>query len=345
MDEVNVKSNKLLGQGTYGCIFYPEITCSGTVGKSKKLISKLQIDGHVSENEIQIGNIVKKINNYKDFFAPVISTCPINVSKIKSDITECDALKGKENLVLMKMDYIKHVDLYDYLENNMFFFKRYFTSFEYLILAIQKLVENKIIHYDMHFGNIVINTSTKLPIIFDFGLSIYEPNINIKNLSKNFFKLAPDFSIWCLEIQLINFFATIQENPITLMQLKTIVNEYVDNCKAFTIFTKSFKDNYIISAISFFEKYIGVKKEEVVKDLLSFYQTWDQYSLCLNYIKLTKNKDIDIKNEFVNRLFKILVMNINPNPTKRYSIKQTIEEFNNLKKTKSVKQYGFGVHQ
>ena len=109
------KKKPLIGQGTYGCIYYPEITCSGVLGESKKLISKLQIDGHVSENEIVIGELIKKISNYKDFFAPVISICPINVSKIKTDVSNCNALKGKRELVLMKMDYIKHIDLYDYL--------------------------------------------------------------------------------------------------------------------------------------------------------------------------------------------------------------------------------------
>ena len=93
-----------------------------------------------------------------------------------------------------------------------------------MLLAIQKLAENGIIHYDMHLGNIVLNKANNLPIIFDFGLSINTNSIDFKHLSKNFFKLAPDFSIWCLEIQVINFFATIQDTPITLQQLKNIIN-------------------------------------------------------------------------------------------------------------------------
>ena len=150
---------------------------------------------YVSENEIVIGELVKKISNYKDFFAPVISICPINVSKIKTDVSDCNALKGKRDLVLMKMDYVKHIDLYDYLEN---------------------------------------------------------------------------------------------------------------------------------------------KK-------LTYFQTWDQYALCINYLKLIKNKPVDLKNPLIKNLFKILTMNINPNPTKRYSIAQTIEEFKKIKKIKVTNSYGFGT--
>ena len=335
---------QLIGQGTYGCIYYPEITCSGDNSKSKKLISKLQIEGHVSNNEIEISNIIKKIPNYKDFFAPIISKCPINVSKIKTDITYCNALKGKKDLVLMKMDYIKHIDLYDYLENNNYFLKRYFNKFKYLLFSIQKLAENDIVHYDMHLGNVVINKNNNLPIIFDFGLSINISSVKIKKLSNHFFKLAPDFSIWCLDIQIINFFATIQEEPLTLIQLKNIINQYVDNCKAFSLFNTSFIEKYKISSLNYFEKYIGVKKNEVVNDLLTYNHTWDQYSLCLNYLKLLRNKPIDIKNILVQSLLKILVMNINPNPTKRYSISKTIEEFKKIKKIKITKNYGFGIH-
>ena len=39
MAKQNEKKNPLIGQGTYGCIYYPEITCSGVLGESKKLIS------------------------------------------------------------------------------------------------------------------------------------------------------------------------------------------------------------------------------------------------------------------------------------------------------------------
>jgi serine/threonine protein kinase len=335
---------QLIGQGTYGCIYYPEITCSGDKSKSKKLISKLQIDGRVSNNEIEISNIVKNIPDYKDYFAPIISKCPINVSKIKTDVTDCNALKGKKELVLMKMNYIKHVDLYDYLEHNSFFLKRYFNTFQYLLFAIQKLAVNNIVHYDMHLGNVVVNKANNLPIVFDFGLSINISKINLKKLSDYFFRLAPEFSIWCLEIQIINFFATIQEEPITLIQLKNIINEYVDKCKAFSLFNKSFIEKYRTSSLNFFEKYVGVKKNEVVNDLLTYYHTWDLFSLCLNYLKLIRKKPIDTENILVQDLLKILVININPNPTKRYSIGKTIEEFKKLKTLKVTKNYGFGIH-
>ena len=196
----------------------------------------------------------------------------------------------------------------------------------------------------MHLGNVVVNKANNLPIIFDFGLSIDTNSIDFKHLSKNFFKLAPDFSIWCLEIQIINFFSTIQDTPITLIQLKNIVNEYVKNCKALSLFSKSFIENYKQSATNFFEKYVGVEKNEVVKDLLTYFQTWDQYALCINYLKLIKNKPIDLKNPLIQNLFKILTININPNPSKRYSIAKTIEEFKNLKKIKVTKNYGFGIY-
>jgi len=50
--------NKLLGQGSYGCVYYPGISCSGKINK-KKTVTKLQEISFYSVNEITIGKYIK----------------------------------------------------------------------------------------------------------------------------------------------------------------------------------------------------------------------------------------------------------------------------------------------
>ena len=68
---------ELINQGTYGCVYRPGFTCDGKTLKNKKMISKLQNNKDASERETVIGKIIKKIDNYGEYFAPIIETCEV----------------------------------------------------------------------------------------------------------------------------------------------------------------------------------------------------------------------------------------------------------------------------
>ena len=62
---------QFIGQGTYGCVYKPNIPCLNThptnikdKNKNKKYISKLQINQVDSEKEFELGKIImEKIKN------------------------------------------------------------------------------------------------------------------------------------------------------------------------------------------------------------------------------------------------------------------------------------------
>ena len=101
--------SKLLSQGGFGCVYYPGILCDGRPNLSKKVISKLQKRGVNSENEILIGNIIRKINNYELFFSPVIKSCGVNLANIDRNLlTKCDVVNEKKanEYILLDILYI-----------------------------------------------------------------------------------------------------------------------------------------------------------------------------------------------------------------------------------------------
>ena len=113
-------SGELIAEGGYGCVFHPEISCSsGKDTTEKRYISKLQPKDFSSENEIQIGLMLKKaehgllknsdsplINN----FAPVLSSCEININKLNTMSDKCSIIKksGKKDFVLMKIQNMQN---------------------------------------------------------------------------------------------------------------------------------------------------------------------------------------------------------------------------------------------
>jgi serine/threonine protein kinase len=83
--------NKLLGQGSYGCVYYPGISCSGKINK-KKTVTKLQEIGFYSVNEINIGLYIKKhIHKYSSMCSPIVNYCIVSFQTIqKSDLNIFD---------------------------------------------------------------------------------------------------------------------------------------------------------------------------------------------------------------------------------------------------------------
>ena len=91
---------KLLSEGGYGCVFHPEVNCEGKEMQNKEFVTKIQQKDFSAENEIKIGKILKeKYENRNDKplinnFVPVISSCPIKMSKLKK-MTQINAMYSK----------------------------------------------------------------------------------------------------------------------------------------------------------------------------------------------------------------------------------------------------------
>mgnify|MGYP001590520416 FL=1 len=91
---------KKIAEGGYGCVFHPEISCSGKETNNTKYISKIQHADFSSQNEVLIGKLLKEAaqklpgNPLENNFAPVISSCPISLGQLKAkDVDQCNILK------------------------------------------------------------------------------------------------------------------------------------------------------------------------------------------------------------------------------------------------------------
>jgi serine/threonine protein kinase len=174
--------SKVINQGGFGCIFYPSLTCKKERTNSeqtKEYVSKLVEKNFSSKNEIEVGEIVKKIPFYSLYYVPILENCPANLSKVGSkEIKKCNIIDKKEEhvkYILLKMKYLKNIKFTEYLLTNKS--KKHvlniiFDTYSYFLFSLEQLMSFEIVHFDFKWDNAVIDLKTELPVILDFGISI-----------------------------------------------------------------------------------------------------------------------------------------------------------------------------
>ena len=88
-------NDDFLGQGSYGCVYYPGIDCKGKKN-TKKTVTKVQEINFYSKNEKTVGFFIKKnIKNFKNYFSPIIKVCLVKfdiIEKSNLNLKKCDTL-------------------------------------------------------------------------------------------------------------------------------------------------------------------------------------------------------------------------------------------------------------
>jgi serine/threonine protein kinase len=200
LQEKNKEIN-LIGQGSYGCIFYPGIRCGRKQPKDpKQIVTKIQEVRKSTMDEIEIGKIIQTIPKFQLFFAPIIENCSVNLSTISSkSIEKCELdLKNKKiNFMSNKIAYVGKQSIGKYLNKKTLeimkkqvilkkgttsitkqleqikkFLIKIITTHIYLLESILLLQQKNIIHFDLKENNVMYDEKNDIPIIIDFGLSI-----------------------------------------------------------------------------------------------------------------------------------------------------------------------------
>ena len=265
-------NNKLIGQGAFGCIFYPKINCKNNNSTEQKQVSKILVKQKhkfkypnkwhfdnlylmftfiqllQDSNEPTIGKkIVDNIPDYSNFFIPALNSCEVKLTQIeKSNLNKCNVLKKvydsgiQDNVELINIQ-MKYVDnamtVHNFMTSDSISinkkFHMLFYKFNHILQGIQKLINQKIVHYDMKMDNVIIDMDTNTPLIIDFGISIdltipffthpmlllesFRGNSKYKDLifdvycsflRTHFYIYGPDYSFWSPEIHIINYFVS-----------------------------------------------------------------------------------------------------------------------------------------
>ena len=349
----------LLSQGGYGCVYTPALKCDNNTQSNNdpsNYILKLQVMNNSAENEIFIGKIINKIPRWRHHFAPIESKCDVDIRKIDENLLDntgstCRIFKKSDNLVALTIPFIRDGSF----TKNVITPKKEKTfpclvhSYQDLLLSLQLLLKEDIVHYDLKNHNLLYDNVLNKPIIIDFGLSIPFRHVKsiietrkrkashthskeaLKKLKKYFYVFATEYYLWCLEIQFICYLLhNAEDDGLTRDAIEKICTAYVKENKAFQTFSKDFLNSYIEASIDYYSQFIGKTVEYTVFKLIENYRTWDNYSLSVVFIKLLSSVYKQKTNKTIQFFYELLLQNMHPNPDKRLPVETTLKQSKNI---------------
>lgn len=288
----------LVNQGSYGCVFRPELKCDGTIG-DPHYVSKIQKDAESLKNEINLGKKIKQIKKYQYYYAPIEYECFVSIDKIQeSEKDKCKILHEEtqtHEFVSTKIRYISNLNIDNYLQSlpKKLYRKKWESTFYYLVNSIKKLNAQNIIHLDIKEKNIMYDKMMHNPIIIDFGISFDCTS----PATSNIFYTDIYYPYWCIDIFILCDIITKKRDTqiITKEELEELIKrffvEFFETNKKFIVPIKEEETTPIIeNHIKFFSSFVGKTYKELQDDLYrpEYYLSWDLYSLCITYLFIRK---------------------------------------------------------
>lgn len=256
--------------------------------------------------------------------------------------TNANIIESKDDsnkFILLKMKYVENVKFTKYLlssTNKKHILNTLFDTYSYFLFSLEQLMKNGIVHYDFKWDNAVIDLKTGLPVILDFGISIpinllldqeqqqkqnhqQKDDADAYRIYRDYFYVYfPEYSLWSIEIHLINYVLN-KHSRITPESLKQTIDTYVDSNGAFTILSPEFIERYKKLCYSTLERFIDQSRKYVISECLKYWNTWDNYALSISYLQVIKFISTSgfTSNQFLISFSEILMDNIHPDPARR----------------------------
>ena len=342
IENVSAQQPKLVNQGTFGCIYKPSFLCDGNTIKEEDYITKIQTKDDISEQEKVLGNKIKELRNASEYFAGIINTCPIELSKIEdNELKKCEFIEKQtsnetpQEYIASTIKYVGKQDMMDYFMERVNKPQQYVMSLFHihfhLLKALSQLQEANIIHYDLKSNNIMVHDVKKTPIMIDFGIS-FEGESKPEDATNAFYVYGPNYSPWCVDIHLISYaFHKIKsEKPLQEQvqeeQIQQVIKDYMDNNSAVDTLTNTEKTEMQKAWTEYLSSYIGQPWENLYDALWNARWSWDNYAIALIMLKYTRGEFKIRENEFNQQYVKMLKQIIKATPDTRLDAKNAKEK-------------------
>lgn len=304
--------------------------------KKKKIINKLVKNNFFVSNELTNIKKIEQIKDFKKYYYICENTSELLITEIDENVNylKCNNKNTRlDNSLLLKYEEKELINLKTYLKSSLssprIYILNLINNYQKLLKSINLLNKNQIVHNFINLDSVKINSLE--PIITNFSFSIdVSKEFNIIN--HFLIEYDPTYIEWPLEFHVLSFLQTNKLNSLSNFNIENIINNVFDNQYILKTFGENFVSSYKIDALDYFKKYVNWNYDDILKDIFEFYKTWDNYALSIMYLRILidLHKSVKNKNKFIILFMKLLVYNINSNPSKRHSIDLTLNKFESI---------------
>ena len=326
---------KLLAAGGYGCVFRPRIGCNGASTHDINKVTKIQAADRAAKNELEIGTLVQNILGYQRFFGAALSSCVVNTAKISTTVLkQCPLAQQESKLLFITFDYIPNVSMQTVanaaLERREDIYAL-LHSYSLLLRSVDRLLEIGVVHMDLKSENVLYDAIYHLPVIIDFGIAIDMNSLSPARWEDAFYTFSPDYYIWPPEVHFIAYLVHVNPNP-DHEELELFSMAVMSSNKALDDFSTEFRNMWARTCSNYFQQFIGKPKDVVIEDLISKWNTWDNYALSIMYLRLFQRWHTDgyTSNPVFRKLTELFLWGLQPNPDKRYTVSKSLSEYNKI---------------
>ena len=202
-------AHQIIGEGTYGCVAKPSLTCKGITVNYKNKVSKIMLEKYavLEYNEMKhitsIPNIDKYIVSLPDLCVPVanatfkkmLTGCE-NEKFIKTPYEDFRLLIYEDGGVSLKQFSTELLPLLDRKNIHIFL-----TKIHHLLEGLCFFNLHDIVHHDIKSRNIVYNIDTNVIKFIDFGLvkmrsmMIRESSISKNAMAQQWDNFPPEYDL------------------------------------------------------------------------------------------------------------------------------------------------------
>jgi hypothetical protein len=276
------------------------------------------------ENEIIIVDQIKYlIPDYDEHFYIFNTIERLKIASIDEEMEHIESAKeiAVDSDLLQTYDYKKLIYADSYLKNlSITSYKKYIMClidfYRTSINSITKLFVECILHNNISLDTVIVDEEEEILLLSNFTfateirreklLKFCSDKINISS------RLPVEFHL--LHYQIANDCSLSQDN------IETVVSKYLD--------TNSINTSLDSHSHSYFSKYINKSTDEIMSYMIKYADTWDNYALSSVFLSILRSSKKD--NQFITEFMKLLEINMSLDPSKRGSLDNALNQFNEL---------------
>ena len=345
------KSDKYLGEGSFGCVLTPEVKCKSkdtiinNSSKTQKSVSKIFTEKENYEKEVNASKVLKTVDKTGTNILLPYKSCETTSEEVFKNIQaeNCEDIefyKNKKTHQLYQLIMPYGGVRYDtYFENHKPSLKEFFSISEPLFKALLLLEEKHICHYDIRGANVLIG-SNKKAIIIDHSLIITYAKLynssNLRRLKKTYYPYPPECMIY-YKIYTNNTNNSYSDEEFIYNQFSDAINSYGERRYEAYISLINEKTLYTILDIIIYKlkEIVKTNKTNYESKLHEFMKNYanklDVYSVGMLIVTIYKyinynNVSKKIKDEFIIFIKQL----IDPNVITRVTPKEAYDIFTKL---------------